>query len=521
MLNELFSGALTQIFAGVILFVLLFSMLLDKEGKRKRFIEYAPTLMTSIGILGTFIGVVIGLLSFDTENIDKSIPELLEGLKTAFVTSVFGMLSAIIFNTYDSLRYADRRDEEEAEQKSIRDAILKQTELLKEIQIGISGDRSLSVASQIKILSSELSKSLEKLDTTFVSKFDDFSEQVVNASTESIVESLNSIVKDFNSNLFSQFGENFKSLDASVGKLILWQENYMNQIEYMNLQFENNLQSISKINSISSDVVTSCQAIPNILKSLQPIIQTNHNQILELERHLDAFILMRDQAITAVPKVAEQLEVIGSLMITSADSLQAMFEESGSKLLENVEYASKNIENGIKTISSSMSNFNAVSNQLEVALKNSTESIEKIAGNISSGNEKILGSVHSGIKLFQDQWLSNVEKINVSMNGVASKVESDLLLLNQRIIDSFEKSYGVLHENTNNSFSSFDNSMRERINLFENAVDSKVSNELEVMSSKLNELSSGFVVDYANILSKYQEAVEKLPKPVENPEEVI
>lgn len=47
--------------------------------------------MGALGILGTFTGIIIGLLNFDTESIDTSIPVLLDGLKTAFITSIVGM----------------------------------------------------------------------------------------------------------------------------------------------------------------------------------------------------------------------------------------------------------------------------------------------------------------------------------------------------------------------------------------------------------------------------------------------
>ena len=54
------------------------------SGKRKRIVDSVPSGITSLGILGTFIGIVAGLMDFDPQNIDGSIPSLLEGLKTAF-----------------------------------------------------------------------------------------------------------------------------------------------------------------------------------------------------------------------------------------------------------------------------------------------------------------------------------------------------------------------------------------------------------------------------------------------------
>ncbi|HOP50602.1 MAG TPA: MotA/TolQ/ExbB proton channel family protein [Ignavibacteriales bacterium] len=57
-----------------------------------------PSIFTTIGIFGTFVGIIIGLLNFDVNNITDSIPILLEGLKTAFFTSILGVILSLIYN---------------------------------------------------------------------------------------------------------------------------------------------------------------------------------------------------------------------------------------------------------------------------------------------------------------------------------------------------------------------------------------------------------------------------------------
>jgi uncharacterized membrane protein len=57
--------------------------------------EAAPTILTSIGIFGTFLGVALGLTDFDTKNLQESVPLLLGGLKTAFWSSIAGLLGAL------------------------------------------------------------------------------------------------------------------------------------------------------------------------------------------------------------------------------------------------------------------------------------------------------------------------------------------------------------------------------------------------------------------------------------------
>lgn len=61
-----------------------------------RLIQTAPSVAVSLGIFGTFVGVYIGLLGFDVRDISASIPILLNGLKTAFMTSIWGLAVSIV-----------------------------------------------------------------------------------------------------------------------------------------------------------------------------------------------------------------------------------------------------------------------------------------------------------------------------------------------------------------------------------------------------------------------------------------
>ncbi len=66
-----------------------------------QFGELIPTLLTSLGILGTFIGLMQGLAGLDVSNATKtmeSIPILLDGMKYAFTTSIVGIAFSLIFN---------------------------------------------------------------------------------------------------------------------------------------------------------------------------------------------------------------------------------------------------------------------------------------------------------------------------------------------------------------------------------------------------------------------------------------
>ncbi|RKZ84842.1 MAG: hypothetical protein DRR19_17190 [Candidatus Parabeggiatoa sp. nov. 1] len=60
-------------------------------------IDY-KSIIVSMGLLGTFVGIVLGLWEFDTQDIAASVPQLLEGLKFAFITSIIGIFLSVLLS---------------------------------------------------------------------------------------------------------------------------------------------------------------------------------------------------------------------------------------------------------------------------------------------------------------------------------------------------------------------------------------------------------------------------------------
>jgi len=65
---------------------------------------FVPTMLTTIGILGTFLGISLGLAEFDPSHVGEdtdalmaSSVSMLQGMKTAFYTSLVGMGASILF----------------------------------------------------------------------------------------------------------------------------------------------------------------------------------------------------------------------------------------------------------------------------------------------------------------------------------------------------------------------------------------------------------------------------------------
>ncbi|EZC08227.1 MotA/TolQ/ExbB proton channel family protein, partial [Escherichia coli] len=266
------STLITNIFIWAVIFVFLSAWWCDKKNIHSKFREYAPTLMGALGILGTFIGIIIGLLNFNTESIDTSIPVLLGGLKTAFITSIVGMFFAILFNGMDAFFFANKRsalaenNPESVTPEHIYHELKEQNQTLTKLVSGINGDSEGSLIAQIKLLRTEISDSSQAQlanHTHFSNKLweqlEQFADLMAKGATEQIIDALRQVIIDFNQNLTEQFGENFKALDASVKKLVEWQGNYKTQIEQMSEQYQQSVESLVETKTAVAGIWEECK----------------------------------------------------------------------------------------------------------------------------------------------------------------------------------------------------------------------------------------------------------------------
>jgi methyl-accepting chemotaxis protein len=63
-----------------------------------------PSILTGLGVLGTFVGLQLGIGSLDLRNpgnLDKSIVPLIEGCAVAFSSSVWGVLASLLFSGFE------------------------------------------------------------------------------------------------------------------------------------------------------------------------------------------------------------------------------------------------------------------------------------------------------------------------------------------------------------------------------------------------------------------------------------
>lgn len=309
-------------------------ILIFRKWKGKKVYHYVyesiPSLFTTLGIFGTFLGIYAGLQNFDVKDINNSIPTLLEGMKTAFLTSILGIIFSIFFGKWSQI-VAERAEREESvvevdeEIEALRQIIstLKEnhkqqiavlqdnqkkvdknhTEVLEILKGGFKNNEKLLI--DIKdILKGETSKLVSNTETIgsmllenqkyLGKKFEEFSAMLAKNNTEALVGVMKKVTEEFNKQMSTLINklvqENFEELNNSVKQLNSWQLENKAMIVSLTQQFENTAKNFSisadaaKEMSVNTKRLTDDNSnLAKMIKELQKVMieDTKYQQIVK------------------------------------------------------------------------------------------------------------------------------------------------------------------------------------------------------------------------------------------------
>ncbi|MBL6735237.1 MAG: hypothetical protein ISP86_05100 [Shewanellaceae bacterium] len=430
----------------------------------------APTLMSSIGVLGTFVGILIGLSDFDTQHIDQSIPQLLEGLKFSFGTSIAGLLCSIIYKTVAPFAFRNKEDEKDAAPDNLLPEWYalhqKQFDQIEQLRSSITGQDTDTLIGQLRLLRSDFNdqaKRDQEAQTQFHDKLwlklQSVTDTLSKSATQEIIDALKMVIQDFNNQLTEQFGQNFKELNQAVFKLVEWQENYKEQLGQMKQSYDHSVSSIQASEQALGQIEAHTQKIPHTMDQLQQSIHTNQQTIQQMNDYLTAFAALKDKATTAFPELKEQISA------TFAQIQQAHLNatEHYTRLLTQSEQHAEQHQQYASTILTGLSDYADQSAQsLKSHSERSTTLVEQSVDHIKDGAQRIQNifeQEHADLALQSKQQLHNQAEHHDQaldlMNGYFKEMSRDLQSNAIEIAGTFKETTSQIDQHHNEMQSNF------------------------------------------------------------------
>jgi len=299
----------------------------------------APTMLTSIGIFGTFLGVAIGLTNFNTEDIQQGVPTLIAGLQTAFWSSVAGLFSALTIKGRFMVYIIRERKKEDLYRAATIDDL---ANIMADIRDYLKNDRLQTIQ--------ELSRSREETNehlSGLARSMDSYEERMTQANTKAFVDGINIVMRDFNTQINEQYGDNFKELNYSVGKMVEWQHAYKEQIDGLIARQQSASDIMQSAAVAYEEMVQHTQVFSTVSDSLGSMLKGLQMQSEALDSYLSGLAQLVSKASEGLPALEGRIETI-------TDGLAQSVQQSNSRLAELVTHISQQISGTVDQVNNAM-----------------------------------------------------------------------------------------------------------------------------------------------------------------------
>jgi len=324
-IDAIFSS-LTNITAAAVITILtllaLFGLFKSDNSQIKHFAKQSPAILATVGIFFSFWGISIGLIGLDLNDIQSSIPKLLDGLKIKFIASLMGIGASIV------IRIAQSFDVKESVVDDYSAAILQELKLQNEI-LSLTNTNNKE---HFELLNYSINSGFKNQ----IQRFDEFAESVTKNGTEALIQALQEVMRDFNSKINEQFGDNFKQLNQAVGALLVWQENYRKWQEDYKADVIALKDDFQKAKNGINEIETSFKKIQIHAQNFKHISLKMGENIDLLEKHVDNFTSNSTTTFAELNKLLKASNDEIDKRLRQLDSDQVEAQAKMSKLLQEM-----------------------------------------------------------------------------------------------------------------------------------------------------------------------------------------
>ncbi|MBO5502755.1 MAG: MotA/TolQ/ExbB proton channel family protein [Clostridia bacterium] len=265
--------------------------------------ELIPSLLTSLGILGTFLGLMEGLTSVDFSNAEgtlTSIPVLLGGMRFAFATSVAGIACSLTFNMGNRIASGHATRALTNFEEAFYELAMPRP-LDSDVQLLISRQDEEERMNRIaQTIGNQVAASLEMAMSHTMGPMNRTMDTFVRGATQEQTEAMRGIVNQF-----------FTQMNASLNGQMTALSDTMNLVNQGQMQTQKNLQS----------TLNTSQAMTEHARMMQLVSSDIAKSLKEISQRLDEQMTQQEQRLSGAEEATQQL---ANQLTSLSDSLARM-----------------------------------------------------------------------------------------------------------------------------------------------------------------------------------------------------
>ena len=494
--------------------------------KKNGIVDNSAQLATATGVFFTFFGITWGLLNFDPESLQTSIPTFLNGMKLAFATSIIGMFfSAIIKGgIYSSVEKKTGNATIEAftDLKGINKALQELIELQRR-------QSKESVLEDLQVLSENM-KSVNLAMNKFSSAAEIFDR--MSLSLEEQNKSLNNSMKEvhhaLNRSVDAQ-NEHMNIMNSQIAQMVKYEEkaagsaaeNLKITRDFQNESLENQKQQNSILQGNTAQILGMRESFDDFLKNMaknnnEAFIKALNESMQQLNSQIEHqfgenfkrfgesvydLIKWQEQYKEMFGQYQASLKAGATLFQKATDNHKAYVDSVSDKVNKNLQYAKLCLEELQTAILASVEHQKELTNNLRESTKALSESCNSIEVCANTYNGTAM-TVKESIDQVNDAIRKNGEAVSTairSTNDAMAQVEKSIAETMDATLDDFE---AIVGKHNNVVYSITEDSVKHTTEINRNIQQAlkQIEDNCSQVSSHLGRTLEGFDVDFGKAI---------------------
>ncbi len=448
-----------------------------------RIVDASAGTLVGLGLLGTFLGLTLGINNFDTSNannIQSSIHNLLDGMGTAFATSLVGMGLSIIYTITEKrlrnllmnslmdftealdqqyyiddqrllllslepkLTYTNEMGERIPISLAIRDMLnenAQQSKALKAFSTDLADrlnegfDEILSRQMQARII--PLMENVDQTTKTIIEHIDHTAEimsapatDLIKSVIDELKKSMESLINEFRTNISNSASNELQHLVASLGEattsMSLFPKNLEDVITALQLTMDEVKSSITEISSSSANATSS--AMKHMQEQVTFATTSLSNVMLEVKEIISSLTQTSEQTSQKMMnKMTAASEQIGTILNGMMNDISTSVKSSMQSITDDI----SDKQTGLMALQkSTISETEKLLERFNVGLERLEKMNEHITGTMNAfqlaqgqinGSTTQLQSISSKMKLASEEFQETQIEYATKMNDLQER----------------------------------------------------------------------------------------------------
>ena len=406
---------------------------------RAAFADAVPSLLVSLGFLGTLIGLARGLAGFDMTDFDSvqnSITTLIPGMKYAFVTSIFGVVGSVMFTMITRAVYGSAENTIKSFYGALRrHAGVVSVDPLTQVAI-YQQEQTALIQTMAKDLNGTFTDNIAQIMQETVDPLQQSLQSFITVSTKEQMRFLDAVVTRFIERMDSAVSGRLKDFARVLDETTKNQEEAYSAVRMSMVESAAAVRDLKNVQKLAQEMIEATRSYIDDLRRAQKDSAGAYQKITESVEQMDLVSRRQNEYLKTISAMQTEITRSVDAMTTAVKQFGARFNEDNAAAAQAMQKAAGDLKQAGAQIQAVQTGAvkaieAEISNTLD-AYRDYVNQFTQRVDYLASESPESLSGMPQAVNDTADEFLARVDRLSRTMEQAQRALEDAIGRLNAR-----------------------------------------------------------------------------------------